>query len=316
MNEPLSNFIKYKNSIDKLSIDGIRTSLNNELSNTVRALSTSEFNEELLLELNDRKNEILADLDKFQETLALYKDSATDFITANESSYLSKSYQIYEDGTTQDNPSYILDRALFHSLIYRDEIKDYFISRIQSNSTWQYSGMFIRPEHGDYVNEMTASDPLYVVDEHIDFLQPTKKLWNKQYQERVRYNVIDETRDGIFRNFPTENMGIVVAMNFFNHKPLAIIEQYLTEIYNLLIHGGVVIFTYNNCNISLAVQNFEKSLYSYTPESRLIPLVEMIGFEVIESYNEPTTNVSWLEIKKPGNTKTIRGGQCMAKINI
>jgi SAM-dependent methyltransferase len=314
--EPLSNFIKYKNAIDDLSLDNSCMSMNSDISNIVSSLSASDFNKKLLSELEECSDGVSLELNKFREILQQYKNSATDYITTNESSYLSKSYQIYEDGNTQDNADYILDRALFHSLIYRNEIKNYFISRIISNSKWKYSGMFIRPEHGEYVNEMTATDPLYIVDEHIGLLEPTKKLWNEQYQERIRYHIIDESRNIIFKDFPMGNMGLVVAMNFFNHKPLVIIEQYLSEIYDLLQYGGVMIFTYNNCNLSLAVQNFEKSLYSYTPESRLIPLIEMIGFEVIETYNEPLTNVSWVEIKKPGKLSSIRGGQCLAEIHI
>jgi hypothetical protein len=44
-------------------------------------------------------------------------------------------------------------------------------------------------------------------------------------------------------------------------------------------------------------------------------MVEFIGFEIFESYNEPLTNVSWLELKKPGELTSLRGGQCLAEIN-
>ena len=137
-----------------------------------------------------------------------------------------------------------------------------------------------------------------------------------EYQSRVRYKIINESRSEIFKGIPKNQMNLVVAMNFFNHKPLDIIEHYMSEIYNLLKSGGTVIFTYNNCNMALAVQNFEKSLYSYTPESRVIPLMKMLGFSIVESYNEEATNVSWLEIRKPGKLTSLRGGQAIAKIVI
>jgi len=316
MNEPLSYFVKYKNTVEKTSLDSTLLQVNNDLSTVLNILSHSDFNDNVKEELLKQKNKILKDINKFDNILNEFKKDVTEFISKEESSYLSKSYKIYEDSNIQDNPEYILDRALFHSLIYRDEIEKYFISRISKHSNWKHSGMFIRPEQGKYVNEMTASDPLYVIDEHIDLLEPTKLLWNEQYQARIRYRIIDEHREFIFKDFPKEQLGFVVAMNFFNHKPLGVIEQYMVEIYDLLKPGGIVIFTYNNCNLTLAVQNFEKSLYSYTPESRLTPMLEMVGFNIIESYNEPETNVSWLEIKKPGNLSSIRGGQCIAEIKI
>ena len=105
-------------------------------------------------------------------------------------------------------------------------------------------------------------------------------------------------------------------MHYFNFKPIEIIKKYLEELFDILRPGGSIIFTYNNCNYSLAVKNFEKSLYSYTPESLISPLCELIGYTITETYNNKETNVSWLEIKKPGNLETLRGGQCLGKINV
>lgn len=315
--EPLSNFIKYKESIDVLDIDNDILSIESKLTNMLNAMSKSHFNDETLDLLSQDKKEILKNLEKFNNTVSKFKNDTVEFIKKSDSKYLSQSYKMYEDGLSQDNPDYILDRALFNALIYRDEIEYYLKSRIQKYSNWKYSGMFIRPEHGKYVDSMTASDPLYIVDNDLKLLNPVKSLWNEEYQRRIRYRVIDEVQDGqIFKNFPKNQLNFIMVMNFFNHRPLNIIDRYLVEMYDLLSDGGVIIFTYNNCDLSLAVKNFEKSMYSYTPKSRLLSIVEKIGYHLIEDFDEPNTNVSWLEIKKPGNTDTLRGGQCIAKVNI
>ena len=316
MNEPLSNFVKYKNSIDTISLDEFTSNVESQLTSVLNTIKNSNFNKEGQDLLSSRRDIILNDIVKFNKILDDLKNCAGEHITSQEQTYLAKSYQIYEDGNTQDSSEYILDRVLFHALIYREEIEKYLISRIKLHSKWQHAGMFIRPEYGKYVNEMTASDPLYIVDDDEALLRPTKSLWNPQYQSRVRYKIINESRSEIFKGIPKNQMNLVVAMNFFNHKPLDIIEHYMSEIYNLLKSGGTVIFTYNNCNMALAVQNFEKSLYSYTPESRVIPLMKMLGFSIVESYNEEATNVSWLEIRKPGKLTSLRGGQAVAKIVI
>ena len=313
--EPLSYFVKYKNSIDDISILESSKYIESDISNTLHTLAKSDFNNETLLELEKVKKNILSEISKFNDVLDKFKDDTIDYITERESSYLSKSYTMYENGRS-DTSEYILDRSLFKSLIYKEHIEKYCISRINKYSNWKHAGLFIRPEHGKYVDEMTASDPLYVVDEHLELLTHTKKLWNPEYQARVRYRIIDESRNIILKDIPSSQIGFAMVMNFFNYKPLEVVEQYVTEIYDLLKPGGVLMFTYNNCNLALAVQNFEKSLYSYTPESRLSPLLNRIGFKIIKSYNEPITNVSWLEVKKPGDINSIRGGQCLAKINI
>lgn len=315
MNTPLSYFVKYKSSVDEISVADIKARVDESISTILTQLEQVDFNSELYHKISSQKDKIINDIADINEMISEFKESTTQYITTEEKAYLAQSYKVYEEGISQDKSDYILDRALFHALIYRDSIEEKFKSRIKAHSNWKHAGMFIRPEHGNYVSEMTASDPLYIVDESNALLNPIKRFWSIEYQARVRYKLIDENRSEIFKDFPEEQIGFVVAMNFFNHKPLGVIKLYLEEIYKLLKPGGTLLFTYNNCNMALAVQNFEKSLYSYTPESLVVPLTKLVGFELIESYNEISTNVSWLEIKKPGDLTSMRGGQCIAKIN-
>ena len=314
MNEPLSYFVRYKNTVDETETTHAISTFNTELTNIINILTKLEVDKDTTELLITQQQKILEDIETFSNTLDTFKSNVEKILRAEESSYMVESYKIYENGQDQDNSTYILDRSLFHALIYRDEIKDAFLQSIRTNSNWQHPGLFIRPEHGEYINEMTASDPLYVMDETKELLEPVKRMWNAKYQSRVRYDLIDENRDTMFRNCPKGQLGFVVAMNFLNHKPLEIIKRYLMEIHTLLRPGGVFIFTYNNCDFPIAVKNFEKSLYSYTPGRLLKSMVTMLGYEINQVYDEKSTNVSWLELKKPGTLSTLRGGQCLGQI--
>ena len=311
MNEPLSYFVKYIETINDVDFADTTVNAKNELDSAINTLSRTSFNNEKVTELIKKKEELINHYSEFNNLISEFKNDAIDKLRTDEKSYLIKSYKLYEE-SKRDSAEYILDRCLFRALIYKEEVEDYFTSRIQENSTWQHAGIFIRPEHGKFIDKMTASDPLYAVDDNIDLLLPCKKLWNEQYQERIRYNIIDECKNTIFKNFPKEQFGLVVAVDYFNYKPIEVIRKYFIELYDLLKSGGVIIFTYNNCNLSLAVKNFEKLQYSYTPKS----LLELIGFEIVEEYDHIETNVSWLEIKKPGSLNSLRGGQCLGRINI
>jgi len=163
---------------------------------------------------------------------------------------------------------------------------------------------------------MADSDPLYIVDEIHELISPvrTNDTFTEALNERLRFSFINDDNDEIFKKIPNEQLGFVVAMNFFNHKPLEVMKKYFSEIFNLLKDGGHFVFTYNNCDHAIAVQNFEKSLYSYTPASLLIPMIEMLGFKLINKYDEPLTNVSWLELEKPGKLTSMRGGQSLALV--
>jgi SAM-dependent methyltransferase len=317
--EPLSFLVKYRANILGLSTTKKHTKLLTELKSMLCLLDDAVFTRRLgeqdLNAVAKRQVEIISEeLIKFEDILDDFKATTDGFLRKEEKRYLRQSYKAYEESKKQDNSIYILKRSLYNSLIYKDNITQDFITLINKHSSWKYPGLFIRPEHGKYVSHMTASDPLYIMDETSDLMYPVKKLWNKEYKSRIRYNLINERRGEMFCKLPNNQFGLIIAMNFLNHKPLEIMKKYLKEIWTLLRPGGIFIFTYNNCNLPLAVRNFEQSLYSYTPETLVSPLVSMLGFEIINSYNAPAENVSWLELKKPGVRGTLRGGQCLGKI--
>ena len=307
MKSPLSNFIKYKNQVDKVEFVSDCEHLDKELASKLENLKKFDFNKPLVKELEQQTKSIINSFTQLNTLLGQFKKSTYQHVKEQERAYMIQSYRLYEEGT-RDNAEYILDRSLFRSLIYKDEIKDYFKSRIKANSHWKYPGICLRPEQGEYVDPMLDSDPLYISDENDLLLGPVKQKWTKQLQSRIRYNIIDENSDEIYKKFPSNQFGLVVAYNYFNYKPFEVIRHHLTEIYDLLRPGGTVLFTYNNCNLPLAVKNFEQALFSYTPGDLIIPALELIGYEIVESYNHEETNVSWVEIKKKGKkAKSVKG---------
>jgi hypothetical protein len=74
-----------------------------------------------------------------------------------------------------------------------------------------------------------------------------------------------------------------------------------------------MIFTYNNADLPAAAAYAENYFMTYVPESILIPLSESIGFEINYVYNsEPAYSI--MEIRKPGNLKSIKVGQTVGEI--
>ena len=58
---------------------------------------------------------------------------------------------------------------------------------------------------------------------------------------------------------------------------------------------------------------FEGHYMSYTTNLDVTNIALELGFEIIKSMEQPTL-VSWMEIKLPGELKTNRAGQTLAKI--
>ena len=314
MKSPLSNFIKYKNSIDLIEFASDKELLEENLSKKINGLKKFPFDEEVREQIEKEKQLIVNSFNGIQNLLDRFKADADDYVRQKEKTYIMESYNRYEE-SSYDTPEYLLNRAIKHDLTYADDDKHYFKSRIKSLSSWKHSAMFVRPGHGDYIKEIIDSDPLYLIDEHEEMFDPVRQMWTKQYQGRLRYNLIDENREQLYRNIPKYQLGLIVAFDYFNHKPFDVIRRHLTELFDLLKPGGSLIFTYNNCNYPLAVKNFELGLYSYTPGALIEPAVELIGFEIVESYSNEDTNVSWLEVKKKGELTSIKGGQTLGIVD-
>jgi hypothetical protein len=105
----------------------------------------------------------------------------------------------------------------------------------------------------------------------------------------------------------------VFSWNFFNYLTLANIESYLKQTYELLRPGGVIMFSYNNCDMPAPAAYADSYFMSYAPKSLLLPICERLGYELVSSTDlEPA--VSWLELRKPGELKLIKAHQVLGEI--
>ena len=139
-------------------------------------------------------------------------------------------------------------------------------------------------------------------------------LFNEQYQNRLRTYTINERQDtAVLNKLPDGQFGLVFAYNFFNFKPFEVIKKYFAEIYQKLRPGGIFALTFNDCDRDKGVMLVEQHFCCYTPGYLVRELAQSIGFEIVFSWTDggPTT---WLELRKPGEFESLRGGQALAKV--
>jgi len=303
----LSNLIAYQQSINEYNLDDFKKIALYNLNTLTSKLDSLDISEDCQL-INDIKNNIINNLNELDSELSKYKQKVSKCINNSEAEYFRKSYEIYEE-MHNDSPEYILNRE---NSITVDNTKD-FQDRIDLYSSWKHAGLYIRPGKKQYIDAMIACDPLYVADENLNLLEPVKTLWNKEFQSRIRYKIISDDSEHIFSDLPRKQIGFIVASNFFDYKPFEIIKKYLVAFQELLKPGGVVLFTYNNCDIPGAVRNVENMFNCYTPGRLIKDFVVGLDFELLNSVETPS-GLNWIEIKKPGELISIRGGQALAKI--
>ena len=71
--------------------------------------------------------------------------------------------------------------------------------------------------------------------------------------------------------------------------------------------------TFNDCDRAKAVMLVEHHYCCYTPGYLVRELAQSLGYEIAFAWNDqgPTT---WLELRRPGERPSLRGGQALAKI--
>jgi len=231
-------------------------------------------------------------------------------------SWLHKSYTLYEQ-QLESRDSQRPEAVGMHRnkpVKLDAEVEKMFKTRVASYSDWHYPAMIIHPMQESFVQNMLASDPLYLVDESHYLLEPTLANFNPVYKHRVRPYVIEESFDRpILVQLPDQQIGFCLAYNYFNYRPFEIIKIYLNEIYEKLLPGGVLVMTFYDCDRYQAMQAVEQYITCYTPGTLVRGWAKYIGFEEV-FYHQDDGASTWIEFRKPGKLSSLRGGQALAKI--
>ena len=231
-------------------------------------------------------------------------------ISAMEVDQYQASQRLYEQEMCYETNEYILNRRLSIDT----DSRLLLTGRLLQYTDWRLSGLIIRPGREKFIEDLVPLDPLYVVDQHEDLLQPAIQAFTPEYQRRLRPYVINDYEHGdALWQLPINQFGLIFAYNYFNYKPMKVVRQYLNSVFARLRPGGVAIFTYNDCDWAHGVALAEKSFMCYTPGREIQAYCNQIGFEIL-SVNRGQGDVAWMEIRRPGEIESIRGGQSLAKI--
>lgn len=175
---------------------------------------------------------------------------------------------------------------------------------------WRYPGLEIGCRDGNWTKYMVGCDPLYITDVFREFLDSTSSNYPTEYQARLRpYLITDQNLSML----PSGQFGFVFSWNFFNYLTLDNINHYLTQIFELMRPGGVLMFSYNNADLAAPAAYADSYFMSYAPKTKLLPLCLAAGYEIISSTDiEPA--VSWIELRKPGKLNLIKAHQVLGEI--
>ena len=307
----LSQLVQFKNQIDGLRVDPVGSEFVRHLEDILHHVSSNEIRAES--DIHNVEHDLAAvkqSVDAFRHSFANVSKSLQHMVESRDPGMYEHSMRVYQEEFSQDTVEHILNRGL----PIDQTSENILLARVKSYADWRLPGMIIRPAKSDYIDSMVALDPLYLVDHDIGLLEPAKERYLPEYQRRLRlYTINDYVKRPIFKNFPENQFGLIFAYNYFNYKPLSVINDYLAEMYRLLRPGGQLIFTYNNCDLWHCVSFAEKNFMCYTPGVKIWNLARDHGYTVTFEHNG-VLDAKWIELKKPGEITSIKGGQSLAKI--
>jgi SAM-dependent methyltransferase len=307
----LSEIVDYLNVLDSLHVPD---KCNEALGQLAAVLHTVKHQRPDLnpydAVLDAHFNNLKTGVDQFGDTVEQLRHSLKKRIFALEPEMFRESERVFYHEMPFETSEYILNRRLRLDNQSLVELQ----GRIKILTDWRLPGMMLRPGLEMFVEEMVPMDPLYLVDTHQDLLDPAIRKFTAEYQRRLRPYVVNDRQPGpIMNQLPNNQFGFVFAFNFFNFRPLELINRYLTELHAKLRPGGVLIMTYNNCDRSHGVALAERNWMLYTPKRLILEHAATLGFEIITECDAPG-DVSWLELRRSGDIDSLRGGQTLAKI--
>jgi SAM-dependent methyltransferase len=307
----LSDLVNYRCQLEAMSARPTARAADQEIEKITHLVDTQQIQlAEFAAHLQQRRAAVDQSFDAFEQELQALKLELKNLIDATEPPWFVESYRLYEQEMIHETAEYILNRRPEIA----PETEQFYRTRIVRYNNWKHPAMIIRPGREIYINDLVASDPLYLVDESHDLLTPAMSQFNEQYQGRLRpYTINERNGQEILGKLPNGQFGLVFAYNFFNFRPFEVIKQYLAEIYQKLRPGGFLVMTFNDCDRAKAVMLVEQHFCCYTPGYLLRELAQTIGYEIVFSWTDegPAT---WLELRRPGEFSSLRGGQALAKI--
>lgn len=251
---------------------------------------------------------------QFEEVKSLVgriKQEVQDEIDAKGQYWLEESRRMYYEEMVNDSADQILNRRYKLSSEYFQTIR----SRINHFTSSLQSAMILRPGLEGFIRDLVSFNPLYIIDEKEELLFPCTLEFPEQYRRRLRPYIINDRDDStpILERLPDGQFALCFAYNFFDYKPIQVIDRWMTEIFTKLKPGGRLMMTINDCDTKKGVMSAETHAACYTPRSMICDIAARVGYELYFMRNNDSSS-TWLEFEKPGALTSIRGGQALAAV--
>jgi hypothetical protein len=204
-----------------------------------------------------------------------------------------------------------------------EKIKEIIDNRISTYAQPNYNSLLINPLNKDIILPMVSSDLLYICKIHYnnhessdEYLKTLINHFPEIYQKRLRLYKITPYD---FTPLPQHQMAFILCWNILEFRSMDRIKTYIRKAYDLLRPGGTFMFSFNNCELASSMNSAETKNKSPSTFKELLEYSEITGYKLtrVENYKiNPDVDeyISWLEITKPGDLKTVKIRQVLGRV--
>ena len=312
----ISNLLKFRDDlIEKISL----LSVDQEITKSCYQLNS-------IISSNELVDKFIAH-DKIEQAIAHINQLNTDYIKFRDNllTVIDDIYQeidlLYPNINQSPDIPYkkqfkVADNSIFNNFSVSTEISTTIKSRIHQVSDWHFPSLQLGCRNSSYTTELVSSDPLYLCDFDLKYVENVSAQFNDIYNKRLRKYVISNHR---LDHLPQNQFGFIFSWMFFNFTDIDVIQLYLQEILKTLRPGGILLFSYNNGDMIESAKLFESGLMSFVPKRKLLLVCKNLGYEIVGSSDfvnedKDISTISWVELKKPGELSTIKRSQAQGLI--
>lgn len=311
----LSELVKFRNELQKVQTSFARSA--------VDALDghLSHINEiPMHLDYKDNVADLIKCIDSVENQLLTIENNIPAIVDKVNAEIADLTKDFYARGY-MINGSYGSDRTDVETertarcMPMHDETRAQVLVKARKYTDWRFPALEIGPGDGTWTEHLIAGDPLYIVDIHEEFIEATLNKFNSVYRNRIRPYLIGShgISDTDLSVLPQGQFGFIFSWNVFDYFPLDYIKTFLEQSMKLLRPGGIMMFSYNDCDIAQCAEFVDQGFKSWMPRTLLTKTCTELGFEIIHTSSLEET-VNWIEIKKPGELKTVKAHQVLGEI--
>jgi hypothetical protein len=304
----ISNLIKFKNELiqrhDKM-FEGVEEFVDSKVVNlkiTEIDNFTIDYNDDLHTIISSYTN-IISENAKIAEQLK----NLIDKVDADIKVLVKETFATAEYQSKFENLNNI-------NILYNAELDKTLRVRMNQYCDWKYPGLQYNVAEKKYTDCMTASDPLYITGENIDDAKKVIEDYPALYQSRLRIYTNND-----WDKLPLNQFGFILVWNYFEYRSMIEIEEFLKKSMSLLRPGGVLMFSFNNCDLHESATAAEMQLMNYNSAAGIKDICAELGYKII-SFNDAKSHYfecpwfSWAEIKRPGELVTTKAHQAIGQI--